>query len=50
MAKRKVDEITLMREEAIRTGKVVVSQKSIDPKIRMQLLRNYGLVIKNRPN
>ncbi len=46
MAKRKVDEITLMREKALETGKVVVTEKSIDPKIKIQLLKNYGIVIK----
>jgi hypothetical protein len=46
MAKRKVDEITLMREKALDSGKVVVTKKSIDHKLRMQLLKNYGLVVK----
>lgn len=50
MAKKKVDEITLLREKALETGKVVVTEKSIDPKIKMQLLKNYGLVIKKGPN
>ena len=50
MAKKKMDEITLMREEALRSGKVVVTKKIIDPKLRMQLLKNYGLIIKQGLN
>ncbi|MEM5793551.1 MAG: hypothetical protein QXY45_04335 [Candidatus Aenigmatarchaeota archaeon] len=46
MAKKKVDEITLIREKAINSGRIVVSQKNINPKLRMQLLKNYGLVVK----
>ena len=46
MAKKKVDEMTLMREEALRAGRVVVTKRTIDPKLKAQLLRNYGLVVK----
>jgi hypothetical protein len=46
MAKKKKSEITLMRKKAVNSGRVVVTERSIDPKIKMQLLKNYGLVVK----
>lgn len=45
MAKKKMDEMTLMREKALKSGKVVVMQRTIDPKIKTQLLKNYGFFI-----
>jgi len=50
MAKKKVDEITLMRRKAVNSGKIVVKEKSMDPKLKLQLLKNYGIVIKQKPN
>jgi hypothetical protein len=45
MAKKKKDEMTVKREIALKSGKVVVTQEDINPKLRMQLLKNYGLFI-----
>lgn len=50
MAKKKKDEITLMREKALKSGRIVVARRDINPKIRMQLLKNYGLFIKENSN
>ena len=50
MAKKKVDEITLLRNHAMKTGRVVVSQKTINQKLKIQLLKNYGIVVEQKPN
>ena len=46
MARKKMDEMTLLREKALESGKVVVTKTKINPKLKMQLLKNYGLVVK----
>jgi len=46
MTKKKMDEMTLMRQKALESGKVVVTETKIGSKLRAQILRNYGLVIK----
>ncbi|NCO96922.1 MAG: hypothetical protein GW780_02125 [Candidatus Aenigmarchaeota archaeon] len=46
MAKKKKDEMTLMREKALNSGRIVNTQRPIDPKIRSQLLKNYGLFVR----
>jgi len=46
MAKKKKDEMTLMREKALNSGRIVNTQRPIDSKIRSQLLKNYGLFVR----
>lgn len=46
MARKKKDITTLLREEAIKSGRVVKTGKDIDPKIKLQLLKNYGFVVR----
>ncbi len=46
MARKKMDEMTLLREKALESGKVVVTETKINPKLKMQLLKNYGIIVK----
>ena len=50
MARKKKDIITLLREDAIKSGRVVETKRDIDPKIKIQLLKNYGFVVRQGPN
>ena len=50
MARKKKDIITLLREDAIKSGRVVETKRDINPKIKMQLLKNYGLVVREGPS
>ena len=44
--RKKMDEMTLLREKALESGKIVVTETKINPKLKMQLLKNYGLIVK----